>query len=106
MNDLKHVLPRKVSGLETRMGSRAILKELSSMDVPRPGVAARRRRRRIVFIVATGFCLTLATILLSRLKPAAPSVDRSSVWIDTVKRGPMVRQVRGLGTLVPEDVRW
>src|SRR5207253_1366861 len=43
---------------------------------------------------------------LSRLKPAAPSVDRSSVWIDTVKRGPMVRQVRGLGTLVPEEIRW
>ena len=43
---------------------------------------------------------------LSRLKPAVPSVDRSTVWIDTVKRGPMVRQVRGLGTLVPEDIRW
>src|SRR5262249_12613347 len=41
-----------------------------------------------------------------RLKPAAPSVERSTVWIDTVKRGPMTRQVRGLGTLVPEDVRW
>src|SRR5438445_2265421 len=50
--------------------------------------------------------LILATFLLSRLKPAAPSVDRSSVWIDTVKRGPMVRQVRGLGTLVPEEFRW
>ena len=43
---------------------------------------------------------------LSRLKPAVPSIDRSTVWIDTVKRGPMVRQVRGLGTLVPEDIRW
>jgi len=50
--------------------------------------------------------LILATFALSRLKPAAPSVDRSSVWIDTVKRGPMVRQVRGLGTLVPEEFRW
>ena len=48
----------------------------------------------------------LATIALSRLKPAVPSVDRSTVWIDTVKRGPMVRQVRGLGTLVPEEIRW
>src|SRR5262245_65404699 len=50
--------------------------------------------------------LILATIAISRLKPAVPSVDRSTVWVDTVKRGPMVRQVRGLGTLVPEDIRW
>jgi HlyD family secretion protein len=50
--------------------------------------------------------LILATIAISRLKPAVPSVDRSTVWIDTVKRGPMVRQVRGLGTLVPEEIRW
>ena len=45
-------------------------------------------------------------VALSRLKPAAPTVDRGTVYIDTVKRGPMVRQVRGLGTLVPEDIRW
>src|SRR5437773_12145548 len=79
---------------------------LSSMDIGRPDLAAKKRKRRIVFIAATVFGLALATILLSRLKPAGPSVDRSSVWIDTVKRGPMVRQVRGLGTLVPEDIRW
>jgi HlyD family secretion protein len=48
----------------------------------------------------------LITLGLSRLKPAAPSVERATVWIDTVKRGPMLRQVRGLGTLVPEDIRW
>jgi HlyD family secretion protein len=46
------------------------------------------------------------TLGLSRLKPAAPSVERSTVWTDTVKRGLMVRQVRGLGTLVPEEIRW
>src|SRR5205814_835543 len=46
------------------------------------------------------------TVALSHLKPAVPSVDRSTVWIDTVKRGPMVREVRGLGTLVPEEIRW
>ena len=44
--------------------------------------------------------------MISRLKPAAISVDRAAVWVDTVKRGPMLRQVRGLGTLVPEDIRW
>ncbi|HXY60546.1 MAG TPA: efflux RND transporter periplasmic adaptor subunit, partial [Chthoniobacterales bacterium] len=76
------------------------------MDVPRKGIAAKKRKRRILIICASAVGLILATIVLSRLKPAAPSVDRSSVWIDTVKRGPMVRQVRGLGTLVPEEFRW
>src|SRR5437660_11020052 len=75
------------------------------MDVPRPGVAAKKRKRRIMIIAASALGLILATFALSRLKPAVPSVDRSTVWIDTVKRGPMVRQVRGLGTLVPEDIR-
>jgi HlyD family secretion protein len=79
---------------------------LSSMDVPREGVAAKKRKRRIIIIAASAVGLILATFALSRLKPAAPSVDRSSVWIDTVKKGPMVRQVRGLGTLVPEEFRW
>src|SRR5438876_5577102 len=76
------------------------------MDVPRAGVAAKKRKRRILIISASAVGLILATFALSRLKPAVPSVDRSTVWIDTVKRGPMVRQVRGLGTLVPEDIRW
>jgi HlyD family secretion protein len=79
---------------------------LSSMDVPREGVAAKKRKRRIIIIAASALGLILATIAISRLKPAVPSVDRSTVWIDTVKRGPMVRQVRGLGTLVPEEIRW
>src|SRR5213083_2137560 len=76
------------------------------MDVPRKGVAAKKRKRRIMIITASVLGLILATVAISRLKPAVPSVDRSTVWIDTVKRGPMVRQVRGLGTLVPEDIRW
>ena len=79
---------------------------LSAMDIPRPDVAAKKRKRRIITISAVALGLILATVALSRLKPAVPSVDRSTVWIDTVKRGPMVRQVRGLGTLVPEDIRW
>ena len=76
------------------------------MDIPRPDVAAKKRKRRIITISAVALGVILATIGLSRLKPAVPSIDRSTVWIDTVKRGPMVRQVRGLGTLVPEDIRW
>jgi HlyD family secretion protein len=79
---------------------------LSAMDIPRPNVAAKKRQRRIIIISAVALGLVLATFALSRLKPAVPSVDRSTVWIDTVKRGPMVRQVRGLGTLVPEEIRW
>jgi HlyD family secretion protein len=76
------------------------------MDVPRPHIAKQKRKRRIIIIAASILGLILVTFALSRLKPAVPSVDRSTVWIDTVKRGPMVRQVRGLGTLVPEQIRW
>src|SRR6185369_6614709 len=78
----------------------------SAMDVPRPHIAKQKKKRRIMIIAATILGLIVVTFALSRLKPAVPSVDRSTVWIDTVKRGPMVRQVRGLGTLVPEDIRW
>ena len=76
------------------------------MDVPRAGVAKKKRQKRIITIGIVVLALIAATFGLSRLKPAVPSVDRSTVWIDTVKRGPMVRQVRGLGTLVPEEIRW
>ncbi|MGI9088036.1 MAG: efflux RND transporter periplasmic adaptor subunit [Chthoniobacterales bacterium] len=78
----------------------------STMDIPRAGVAKQKRKKRIIIISLVVLGLILATWGLSRLKPAVPSVDRSTVWIDTVKRGPMVRQVRGLGTLVPEEIRW
>src|SRR5450432_1331471 len=78
----------------------------SSMDVPRPHVARQKRKRRLIIIGASLLGLLVITVLLMRLKPAAPSVDRAQVWVDTVKRGPMLRQVRGLGTLVPEDIRW
>jgi HlyD family secretion protein len=79
---------------------------LTTMDKPRPDVARKKKKRRIMIIAGSALGLILVTFALSRLKPAVPSVDRSTVWIDTVKRGPMVRQVRGLGTLVPEDIRW
>ena len=76
------------------------------MDIIRENFAAQRRRRRIVYAFIGIAAIVLVTLGLSRLKPAAPSVDRGTAWIDTVKRGPMVRQVRGLGTLVPIDIRW
>ena len=77
------------------------------MDVPRTSAHVRTRRiRRAISIVATVAAALLVTLGVTRLKPAAPEVERSKVWIDQVKRGPLVRQVRGIGTLVPEDIRW
>ena len=76
------------------------------MDIPRISTARNRRIRRIIYASCGLLVVVLISIGLSRLKPAAPSVERATVWIDTVKRGPMVRQVRGLGRLAPEDIRW
>src|SRR5688500_12634208 len=76
------------------------------MDIPRPNAARRRRTRRMVIGGAAALFIVATALGGSRLKPAAPSVARAAVVLDTVKRGPMVRQVRGLGTLVPEEVRW
>jgi HlyD family secretion protein len=77
------------------------------MDIQRPASVARaRRNRRIVWAAVGLVAIGSVTVALARLKPAAPTVDRASVWTDTVKRGPMVRNVRGLGTLVPEEIRW
>ena len=76
------------------------------MDVPRPDVARKKKKKRLMMIAGGALALLVITFGLSRLKPAVPTLDRSTVWIDTVKRGPMVRQVRGLGTLVPEEIRW
>lgn len=77
------------------------------MDVPRGKEVARKKLiKRIIFIALIVAAIPLITWGLSRLKPAAPSVDRATVWIDTVKRGPMLREVRGLGTLVVEEFIW
>ena len=76
------------------------------MDVPRKGAARARLIRRLIYLGIVLAAIPLITWGLSRLKPAAPGVDRATVWIDTVKRGQMMRDVRGLGTLVPEDVLW
>jgi HlyD family secretion protein len=77
------------------------------MDIPRSAeVKQQRKRRRIVYSVLGAVVVLLATLGLTRLKPAPPSVERSTVWTETVKRGPMLREVRGNGSLVPEDVRW
>ena len=74
------------------------------MDIARPDVKRQKKIRRYIYIGAALLVIVVVTAALSRLKPAAPSVDRSTIWTDTVKRGPMLREVRGLGTLVPETV--
>lgn len=76
------------------------------MDIARPSQAKAKLKRRILIGSTIGLALIAVTVVLARLKPAVPSVDRSLVWVDTVKRGPMVRQVHGPGTLVPVDIRW
>ena len=73
------------------------------MDISRPDLKAKKRRRQALTIAIGVVLLAGITFLVMRLKPAAPTVDRSVVWTDIVKRGPMVRQVRGLGTLVPRE---
>src|SRR5438552_242166 len=76
------------------------------VDIPRQSAAVARRRRQIIYGVVGIIVIAGITMGLSKLKPAAPSVEWSTIWPDTVKRGPMLRQVRGLGTLTPEEIRW
>jgi HlyD family secretion protein len=77
------------------------------MDIQRPdSILKQKKLRRLIYAGVGGIAVLAVTVGLARLKPAAPTVDKSTVWVDQVKRGPMVRQVRGLGTLVPEDIRW
>jgi HlyD family secretion protein len=77
------------------------------MDIPRsPEFAKKKKIRRLVFGVAALVVGVLVTVGLAQLKPAAPTVEAATTWRDTVKRGSMLRQVRGPGTLVPEDIRW
>ena len=71
------------------------------MDIALPNAARDRKRRRLIYAAAILLVLAGTTLGLSNLKPAAPSIERAQVWLDTVKRGDMVRQVRGTGLLVP-----
>ena len=76
------------------------------MDIPRESAIRKRRIRRLIYLVVGLLAIGSVSLGLSRLKPAAPSVDKVTVWVDTVKRGPMLLQVRGLGSLVPEEILW
>jgi len=77
------------------------------MDIARPEFKLQKRRRQVVLILIVVVVIAAVTVVVLRLKPAAPSVERGTVWTDTVKRGSMLRQVHGLGSLIPsqESVR-
>jgi HlyD family secretion protein len=76
------------------------------MDIQREGVARKKKIRRAIYAAVGLAVILLITLALSRLEPAAPSVKKATVWMDQVKRGSMLRQVRGPGTLVPVEIRW
>jgi HlyD family secretion protein len=73
------------------------------MDIARPEFKTQKRRRQIIIAVAVVLGVAAVSYGVSRLKPAAPTVERGTVWTDSVKRGPMLRQVRGTGSLVPSQ---
>ncbi len=76
------------------------------MDIPRPDQARAKRKQRLLLASLAAAVVIAITLGLAFLKPAAPAVERNLVWIDTVKQGQMLRQVRGNGSLVPEEIRW
>jgi HlyD family secretion protein len=84
----------------------ALCQVVNTMDIQRPSNARAKKIRRITYGTIAIVLIVGVSIGLSRLRPAAPSVDKATVWTDEVKRGPMLREVRGLGTLIPEDIRW
>ena len=77
------------------------------MDIARPDFKRSKRQRQLIVAIVILVFVAAVSLGVSRLKPAAPSLERSGVLTDTVKRGSMLRQVRGTGTLVPsqEDIR-
>ncbi|AVP98845.1 RND transporter [Ahniella affigens] len=76
------------------------------MDIHRPDLAVKKRRRNLIWIAVGVVALAISGYALSNLDPPAPSVARSTLWIEAVKRGDMMREVRGPGTLVPKEIRW
>ena len=76
-------------------------------DIARdPAILKRKKLRHALYAAAGALLIVVVSIALARMEPAAPTVERATVLTDTVKRGSIIRQHRGLGTLVPEDTRW
>jgi len=76
------------------------------MDIARPDQARKKRRKRLLLGAAALFVISAVSVGLAQLKPAAPTVEKASIWTDTVKQGQMLRQVRGNGSLVPEQIQF
>jgi HlyD family secretion protein len=75
------------------------------VDIARPDAKRSKNIRRAIYAGVVLILIPIVTVGLSRLKPAAPTVDAGTVWTGAVERGSMLREVRGLGTLVPETIR-
>jgi HlyD family secretion protein len=76
---------------------------LGAMDISRPDIKKKKMRRQWIVGGCAVLALAVIAFFVTRLKPAAPEVDRATVWTDVVKRGPLLRQVRGPGSLVPRE---
>ena len=76
------------------------------MDISRPEFAQTRRRKRLMIGAAVGILFAIVAYALWRMEPAAPTLEKSAVWTDTVKRGALTIEVRGPGVLVPKSIRW
>jgi HlyD family secretion protein len=83
----------------------AVALNIAAMDISRPDIKKKKMRRQFILAGCGVVALAVVAFFVTRLKPAAPEVDRATVWTDTVKRGPLLRQVRGPGTLVPREDR-
>jgi len=78
----------------------------AAMDVARPDIARKKKRNRFTMMTLLVVCVTAITFGLGQLEPALPGVDSATIWTDEVRRGEMLRQVRGNGSLVPEDIQF
>src|SRR5688572_29607702 len=77
------------------------------MDKQRdPAILRRKKRRQALLAAGAALAVVALSVAVSQLEPALPSVPQAGLWPGTVRRGPMVREVRGSGTLVPEEIRW
>ena len=106
MNISVIIVEHRVKYNSTRWHDACTQGRQAPLDIPRPSQAKARLRKRIALGAVGLVAVVGISVVLARLKPAVPTVDRSLVWVDTVKKGPMVRQVHGPGTLVPVDLRW
>ena len=82
----------------------SLIPQRTNMDIRREDLIRKRQIRRAIYIVVGLLAIGTVTLGVSRLKPAPPSVDKATVWVDTVRQGPMLLEVRGIGSLVPEEI--